>query len=174
MYILSAKENSEATDDGTYSLGMPDPVNDSELYINYPVDTPASGEIMTRRPLFHHIMMQKEYFSQYHEYYRMFIDGYFESGLFEQRVSMAVNMISPYVKKDPTAYISYEDYVTGVETITEFCRLRAKSVDLQLAGIIPSTIKGQSAQGGKENFIPGDTVWLPDMGEIADLKNGVH
>ena len=52
MYILSAKENSEATDDGTYSLGMLDPVNDSELYINYPVDTPASGEIMTRRPIF--------------------------------------------------------------------------------------------------------------------------
>ena len=29
----------------TYSLGMPDPVNDSLLYVNYPIDTPESGEL---------------------------------------------------------------------------------------------------------------------------------
>lgn len=35
----------------TYSLGMPDPVNDAELYVNDPINTPAAGEIMRNRPL---------------------------------------------------------------------------------------------------------------------------
>ena len=40
----------------TYSLGMPDPINDSTLYVNYPINTPASGEVMFKRPLYHNLM----------------------------------------------------------------------------------------------------------------------
>src|SRR5699024_1246396 len=50
----------------TYSLGMPDPINDAELYVNYPIDTPASGEIMANRPLYHNLMKNEEYFAKYH------------------------------------------------------------------------------------------------------------
>ena len=78
-------------------------------------------------------------------------------------------MISPYVKKDKTAFCSYEDYLLAVDTITEFCLLRAESVRGQLDGTIPATIKGQLED--KSNFIDASSVWLPDMGEIADLKN---
>ena len=46
----------------TYSLGMPDPINDAELYVNYPIDTPASGEVMLNRPLYHNLMQTEEYF----------------------------------------------------------------------------------------------------------------
>jgi len=61
----------------TYSLGMPDPINDSNLYINYPIDTPASGEVMKNRPLYHNLMQNNEYFALYHKhfndlYYRIF------------------------------------------------------------------------------------------------------
>ena len=48
----------------TYSLGMPDPVNDAELYVNYPIDTPASGEVMLNRPLYHNLMKTEEYFAR--------------------------------------------------------------------------------------------------------------
>ena len=94
----------------TYSLGMPDPVNDAELYVNYPIDTPASGEIMRNRPLYHNLMKNDEYFAKYHEYFDQFIEGYFESGLFEKKAAETTKMIAPYVKKDPTAFCSYEDY----------------------------------------------------------------
>ena len=77
-------------------------------------------------------------------------------------------LISPYVKKDPTAFCSYEDYQTGVETIRNFCLLRAKSVRGQLSGEIPSTIRGQSID--QSAFVDASSVWIPDMGEIADLK----
>lgn len=152
----------------TYSLGMPDPINDAELYVNYPIDTPASGEIMTNRPLYHNLMKNEEYFAKYHAYFDEFIREYFESGYFVKKTAETVKMISPYVKKDPTAFCSYEDYLTAVRTITDFCMLRAESVRGQLSGEIPSTIRGQ--QEDTESRVDASEVWLPDMGEIADLK----
>ena len=77
-------------------------------------------------------------------------------------------MIRPYVEMDPTAFCSYEDHRTGVETIRNFCILRAESVRGQLEGEIPSTIRGQSMD--RSSFVDASSIWIPDMGEIADLK----
>ena len=56
-----------------------------------------------------------------------------------------------------------------METITNFCLLRAESVRGQLDGTIPSTIAAQAED--KSCFVDASSVWLPDMGEIADLKD---
>jgi len=153
----------------TYSLGMPEPVNNSTLYVNYPIDTPASGEVMKKRPLYHNLMKHNEYFRQYHEYFDELIAGYFESGYFRDFIEKTRSMIKSYVEKDPTAFCSYEDFELGVDTIERFCMLRAESVRGQLEGKIPSTIAGQAKD--KSNFVDASSVWLPDMGEIADLKD---
>lgn len=153
----------------TYSLGMPNPINDSTLYVNYPINTPASGEIMRKRPLYHNLMLNREYYDQYHAYFDYLIESYFESGYFEKYIADTLEMIAPYVEKDPTAFCSYEDFLLGVETIKNFCLLRAQSVRGQLDGTIPSTIAGQAKD--KSNLIDASSIWLPDMGEIADLKD---
>ncbi len=54
---------------GTYSLGMPNPINDSNLYINFPIDTPNSGENVLNRPLYHNLMKKEEYFARYRTYF---------------------------------------------------------------------------------------------------------
>lgn len=154
----------------TYSLGMPDPINDAELYVNYPINTPASGSIMLNRPLYHNLMLNKEYFAKYRGYFDLLINDYFESGYFSNMISNTRNMISPYVEKDPTAFCSYEDYLKGVDTIERFCSLRAKSIRGQLDGTIPATIAGQEKDDS--SFIDVGDLWLPDMGEIEDLKDG--
>ncbi len=151
----------------TYSLGMPDPINDSTLYVNYPINTPASGEIMRNRPLYHNLMQNNAYFAQYHAYFDQLIAEYFESGYFEDFVEQTRDMIAPYVEKDPTAFCSFEDFHLGVDTIRNFCLLRAQSVRGQLDGTIPATIRAQSEDSSA--FIDASSVWLPDMGEIADL-----
>ncbi len=153
----------------TYSLGMPDSINDSTLYVNYPINTPASGEIMRNRPLYHNLMKNNAYYAQYHEYFDYFIESYFESGYFEDFIKNSRVMIAPYVEQDPTAFCSYEDFLLGVDTITNFCLLRAESVRGQLDGTIPSTIAAQAED--KSSFIDASSVWLPDMGEIADLTD---
>ncbi len=156
---------------GTYTLGMPDPENNAEKYVNYPIDTPAEGEVMLKRPLFHQLMLQEEYYEEYHRQFDHFLKTYFESGVFEQRVDEITEMISPYVEKDPTAFCSFEDYQTGVETIRNFCLLRAESVRGQLSKEIPSTIRGQSVD--QSRFVDASSIWIPDMGEIADLKRPI-
>lgn len=153
---------------GTYSLGMPDPTNDTTLYINYPIDTPNSGEIMLNRPLFHQVMLHDEYFELYHDYFDKFISEYFESGYFEEKIKEVTEMIDPYIQKDPTAFCLYEEHLVGVETFQEFCLLRSKSIRGQLQGTIPSTIKQQQTDHRR---IQGSHIALEDMGEISDLYN---
>ena len=152
----------------TYSLGMPNPINDATLYVNYPINTPASGTIMKNRPLYHHVMKNDDYYKKYHEYFDYFVKEYYENGYFEKKIAKTTKMIAPYVKKDPTAFCSYEDYLLGVETFKEFCSLRFQSVRGQLEGKIASTWKEQETNTTKMN---ADHIWLPDMGEIADLKD---
>lgn len=153
----------------TYSLGMPDSINDSTLYVNYPINTPASGEIMRNRPLYHNLMKNNEYYAKYHRYLDHLIKNYFESGYFEDFVKQTCEMIAPYVENDPTAFCSYDDFLLAVGTIRDFCLLRAESVRGQLDGTIPSTIAAQAKDRSK--FVDASSVWLPDMGEIADLKD---
>ena len=52
---------------GTYALGMPEPVTDPNVLINYPISTPAPGNIMTQRPLYHNLMMNDDYFKEYRD-----------------------------------------------------------------------------------------------------------
>ena len=78
-------------------------------------------------------------------------------------------MISPYVTEDPSAFCSYEDFLQGVYTLSTFCALRAESIRGQLDGTLPSTIREQLEFSG--DYVDAKDVWLPDMGEIADLTD---
>ena len=127
---------------------------------------------MLNRPLYHNLMKHDEYFARYHAYFDQLIGGYFESGYFEDFIDQTLEMIRPWAEKDPTAFCSYEDFLLGVDTIKEFCLLRAESVRGQLDGEIPSTIRGQTEDSS--SFVNASSVWLPDMGEIADLEDGVR
>lgn len=148
---------------------MPNPINDATLYVNYPINTPASGEIMLNRPLYHNLMKNNAYYAQYHAYFDYLVESYFESGYFETFVNETLALIDPYVAKDPTAFCSYEDFLLGAKTITNFCLLRAQSVRGQLNGTIPSTIAAQAEHSA--SFVDASSIWLPDMGEIADLAD---
>ena len=153
----------------TYSLGMPDPINDATLYVNYPINTPASGEIMKKRPLYHNLMKNRSIYDRYHGYFDTFLRDYFESGYFDGFLARTAEMIAPYVQKDPTAFCSYDDHLLGVQTLRDFCLLRAESARGQLDGTIPSTIAAQRED--QSRFVDASSVWLPDLGEIADLKD---
>ena len=155
---------------GTYPLGMPEPINDARKYVNFPIDTPGEGSYMRKRPLFHQLMLQQPYHQRYRQLFDQFIAGYFESGRFEVELTKKVKLISPYVAKDPTAFITYDDYLQAVDTFKAFNLLRAKSVRGQLNGSVPATNKSQRLHN--ERLIEVGDLWLPDMGEIDDLRNG--
>ena len=129
--------------------------------VNSPIDSPVDGD-MTDRPMVAWIFANEEYTALYHQLYQEFIDKWFGNGELEQLISDTVSLISPYVEKDPTSFVSYEDFLTGTETLKSFCNLRAESVSGQLDGTIPSTSGGQSTD--PSSLVDASSINLADMG----------
>ena len=73
-------------------------------------------------------------------------------------------LIAPYVEKDPSKFCTYEEFETGAATLAEFCRLRIESVEGQLAGTIPSTSEGQTADSS--TLIDASGITISDMGSM--------
>lgn len=153
---------------GTYCLGMTNPIRDSQVIINYPVNTPWAGEVMLGRPLYHNLMSNSEYFAQYRALLDEFITQYVESGRCTQLIGSTRQMIAPYVAIDSSAFCTYEDFILGTQTLEQICILRAQSVRGQLEGRYPATLKDF------EQGIPGvDTAGLDirNLGDFEDLEN---
>ncbi|HIW21772.1 MAG TPA: CotH kinase family protein [Candidatus Dorea intestinavium] len=130
--------------------------------INFPIDTPVSGTTMEERPLLNALLSNEEYLNSYHELFSEFITSYFDSDAFETNLRQTIALISPYVQKDPTAFCTYDEFVTGSETLIEFCNLRAESIKLQLDGDISTTATGQAEDSS--NFVDGSAININDMG----------
>ncbi len=153
---------------GTYALGMTDPITDPNVLLNYPILTPAPGEYMTKRPLYHQLMQVEEYFQQYQAYFRWFLAEYVESGELSAALWQAAELIAPYVKSDPTAFCSYEDHRLAVETLEQVCLLRAESARGQLEGRYPATLAQQTQRPGEG--VDASHVDLRDLGDFEDLE----
>ena len=154
---------------GTYALGMTDPIRDPNMLINWPVNTPARGEIIRERPLYHNLMRNDAYFAQYHACFDQLLTEYFESGRYEAVLREAQARIAPYVEADPTAFCSYADHQMAVDTLLEVCRLRAESIRGQLEGAYPATL----AQWAEQPGFGADAshVDLRALGDFQDLEN---
>ncbi|WP_414151017.1 CotH kinase family protein [Acetobacterium carbinolicum] len=120
--------------------------DEATALVNYPIDTPVSGTTMEERPLLNQLLSNEEYLEQYHQYFAEFISGYFDSGQCSETIDAAVALISEYVKEDPTAFCTYQEYQEGVSVLEQFCDLRAQSISGQLDGSIPATTGGQTVQ----------------------------
>ena len=107
---------------GTFQPGS------AQSSVNAPIDRTLSGSTGTDRPMWYWILSADAYTEQYHQYYREFLDTVDISGI----IDIAYNLIKAYVAKDPTAFYTYEEFETGVETLRSFCTLRSVSISLQL------------------------------------------
>ena len=104
---------------------------DASGTINGSIDSPVSGD-MSDRPMISWIFENEEYTNLYHEYFKQFINKFFDNGYIEKTIDETVEMISPYVEKDPTKFCDYDSFVLGASTIKQFCTLRAESISGQL------------------------------------------
>ena len=153
---------------GTYALGMTDPITDPNILLNYPILTPAPGEYMTKRPLYHQLMQVDAYYLRYQELFGWFLAEYVESGELSAALWQTAELIAPYVKSDPTAFCSYEDHRLAVETLEQVCLLRAESARGQLEGRYPATLAQQTQRPGEG--VDASHVDLRHLGDFEDLK----
>ena len=152
---------------GGMYMGFAQVGNDATSYVNAPIDTPVTGGEMEGRPMISWIFSSEEYRDAYHRVFDEFLSGYFESGRFARELQRLVALISPYVQKDPTAFCTFEEFQTGVQTLKTFCNLRAESVRGQLGGAIPATIEGQEAD--PKSLIDASAIDLNDMMKSAEI-----
>ncbi len=90
------------------------------------------------------------------------MDGYFNSGLFEETARNVQARITEYVQDDPSAFYTYEEFNLGVDALITLNRLRAESIEGQLDGTIPSTSEGQESESS--GLIEASELDLSDLG----------
>ena len=141
--------------------------SDATALVNYPIDTPVSGGTVDSRPMLAWIFSSEEYTQLYHQYFSQFLAEWFDSGAFAQAFQQVVDLITPYVEKDPTKFCTTEEFQAGVEALEDFYLLRAQSVQGQLEGTIPSTDDGQSADSS--SLVDASSV---DISAMGTMNNG--
>lgn len=131
---------------------------DATSAVNAPIDTPVSGTIGEDRPMISWIFQNEEYTAQYHRQLAQLL----ADTDFTRSIGDAASLIAPYVERDPTKFCTYEQFLTGVDALLEFCLLRKQSVLGQLDGTIPSTTQGQ--RENSSTLVDASSLSLSDMG----------
>lgn len=129
--------------------------------VNFPIDSPVSSGDVSDRPMVSWIFESEEYTELYHSSLARLVENTDFTAMIEETAAL----IDEYVEKDPTRFSTYEEFKKGVTAISEFCRLRAESVKGQLAGTIPSTSEGQSADSSA--LIGCSSLNMSDMGNMG-------
>ena len=112
------------------------------------------SQVLSDRPMQAWIFSDEAYSTQYYELYAELLETVDAQVIIDN----AYNLISSYVKKDPTAFCSFEQFDSGVAALKQFCELRAESVRLQLSG---STEKVNTG-----------SLNISDMGTMGGNKGG--
>ena len=141
--------------------------------VNTPIDAPVSGGAGEDRPMWNWILSDESYTEMYHQYFAEFLNTVDVQAIIDN----AYNLIKSYVEKDPTAFYTYEEFETGVNTMRQFCALRSESISMQLAngettsnmGYVDAsalTLSDMGSMGGKGGF--GGTPDMGDRGSFGD------
>jgi len=114
---------------------------------NLLIDEPTQGAVADR-PLVAKLLAVEEYKAQYHDMLQSAIDNFLENEKFSVRVTELSAMISPYVKADPTAFYSYEEYEQAVPQLISTNASQIENIQQQLDGTIASSGDGSGSGGG--------------------------
>ncbi len=143
---------------------------DAASVVNFPIDTPVSGVEMAERPLLDKLLSNAEYLETYHGYLQQLVDDYFSDGKFAAKVKELDALIGEYVKNDPAAFCTYEEYEAAVEAFITLGDLRAQSVEGQLVGSVPSTTAAQDAY--PELLVSTQGLDLSTLGSMMGGRGG--
>lgn len=129
--------------------------------VNSDIYNPSSNSLESL-PMLAWIFEEEKYTEIYEEYYKEFLKIDINA-----LIEKTYTMIAQYVKKDPTAFCTYDEFVKAKETLQEFCKLRsqaitnqlndittqvdASSINLSDMGSMNNTITNKNMQGGFNN-----------------------
>lgn len=116
-------------------------ISSAKKAVNFPIDNPVTDSL-ENNPLLSKLLEVLEYKEIYHEYLKEIADNYFTNNYFEDTVNKLDTLVGDYIKNDPTAFYSYDEYKTAIENLVLFGNDRTISVLAQLDGTQSSTKYG--------------------------------
>lgn len=132
--------------------------NDATGVVNNAIDNAFSGTTF-----FDTLMADETYHSQYYAYLQQLVSEYIDGGGFDAFYERVRSQIDELVKTDPTAFYSYDEYLTAVDTLYQVVELRGESIQGQLDGTIPST---ESAQRSSDALVDASALDISVMGSM--------
>lgn len=144
--------------DYNLALGGMGGSSDATSVVNDAIDNAFSGT-----NFFDTLMEDETYHSQYYTYLQQLVSEYIDGGGFDAFYERVRSQIDELVETDPTAFYSYDEYLTAVDTFYQVVKLRGQSIQGQLDGSIPST---EEAQRSSDALVDASTLDISVMGSM--------
>ena len=132
--------------------------------MNDAIDNAFSGTTF-----FDTLMENETYHSQYYAYLQQLVSEYIDGDGFDAFYTRVRSQIDTLVESDPTAFYSYDEYLTAAETLYQVVKLRGQSIQGQLDGTIPST---EAAQRTSDALVDASALDLSTMGYMNSGGGG--
>ncbi|OPA81247.1 spore coat protein CotH [Paenibacillus selenitireducens] len=113
------------------------------------IDEPTSGTLADR-PLVAKLLQNTAYKEKYHHIVQNMLEGYLSKEQFATRIQQISDMISTYVKADPSAFYTYDEYEKGVTQVVSFNTTQTENIAKQLDGTKASS--GDGSGSGSSGF----------------------
>ena len=136
--------------------------NDLEDYMD--VDNAFSGTTF-----FDTLMADETCHSRYYAYLQQLVSEYIDGDGFAAFYTRVRSQIDTLVESDPTAFYSYDEYLTAAGTFYQVVKLRGQSIQGQLDGTIPST---EAAQRTSDALVDASALDLSAMGYMNSGGGG--
>ena len=150
--------------DYNLALGGMGRSNDATSVVNSAIDNAFSGTTF-----FDTLMENETYHSQYYAYLQQLVSEYINGGGFDAFYTRVRSQLDALVESDPTAFYSYDEYLTAAETLYQVVKLRGQSIQGQLDGTIPST---EAAQRTSDALVDASALDLSTMGYMNSGGGG--
>lgn len=144
--------------DYNLALGGMGGSSDTTSVVNDAIDNAFSGT-----NFFDTLMEDETYHSQYYTYLQQLVSEYIDGGGFDAFYERVRGQINELVETDPTAFYSYDEYLTAADTLYQVVKLRGQSIQGQLDGSIPST---EEAQRSSDALVDASTLDISVMGSM--------
>ncbi len=144
--------------DYNLSLGGMGSGSDATDVVNDAIDNAFSGT-----DFFDTLMENETYHRQYYAYLQQLVSEYINGGGFDAFYERVRGQIDELVETDPTAFYSYDEYLTAVDTLYQVVKLRGESIQGQLDGTIPST---EAEQRGSDALVDASALDISVMGSM--------
>ena len=144
--------------DYNLALGGMGGSSDATGVVNDAIDNAFSGTTF-----FDTLMEDETYHSQYYTYLQQLVSEYIDGGGFDAFYERVRSQIDELVETDPTAFYSYDEYLTAVDTLYQVVKLRGQSIQGQLDGTIPSI---EAEQRSSDALVDASTLDISVMGSM--------